>query len=112
MNVAKALFEYCKKDTTPLDIIIQAVNLIDGYTIKNTDKKEILTGILKRIAMGEDQKMGTFDDKLSEKTLEALIIMIDSECIDYVIDGLVKHIHKDVYKNIINKCGVVIKMKK
>lgn len=112
INVTTALFEYCKKDTPPLDVIIKAVNLIDCYNIKNCEKKSIVKGILKRIAMGEDQHMGTFDDKLHENTLDALLIMVDSECIDFIIDGLVKHIHRDVYKSIINKCGFVIKIRK
>jgi hypothetical protein len=110
-DVAFALLNMSTKDTKPIDLVKTGVQILQNKPISKQDKKEILKAILTKIAMGEDGVIGTFDDRLSPETLNTLLVIIDSEMIDFVIAGIVSVSKKEGFKSVFNRCGVCIQWK-
>ena len=100
------------KQTMPIDLVKNGVELLQNKPISNVEKKAILKQILTMVALGDDGIKGTFDDRLSDKTLEVLLVMVDSELIDFVIAGIVAVSKKEGFKSVFNRCGVCIQWKK
>ena len=110
-EVVCGLIEVSTKETKPIELIQVGVSILKGKPISNTDKKNILKAIITRVAYGNDGIVGTFDDRLSPETLNTLLVIIDSEMIDFVIAGIVSISKKEGFKNIFDRCGVCIKWK-
>jgi hypothetical protein len=110
-EVFEGLTKICNKEATPIDIIKTGVKILEGKPINKAFKKEILVAVLKRIAYGQDGLADTEDDKLSPETLNMLIMLIESEFLDAVIDGIIVSFKK-VGLTIFDRCGVLIKFKK
>jgi hypothetical protein len=95
MDIAHALLKCCDKDTKPLDVIKKGVELLDRNKVyDNKTKRYILIEIIKMYAVGEDGQGGTADDRLSPETVSILTMLIESEMIGLVIDGIVAGIRK------------------
>ena len=93
-ETAIGLFQVLTKESTPLQIISKGVELLNGKPISGSTKKQVLKHILTQIARGSDGIMGTDDDRISPETLQVLLVMVDSQLLDVVIDGVVATLKK------------------
>ena len=110
-EVFDGLTKICNREATPIEIIKTGVKILEGKPIDKVFKKEILIAVLKRIAYGQDGLADTEDDRLSPETLNILIMLIESECLDAVIDGIMVSFKK-VGLTVFDRCGVLIKFRK
>jgi hypothetical protein len=109
-NVATNLYRFIEKSHTAIDIIQQGVKLLEDYdNVKPQEKKKLLKTILISLSKGKDAIVGTADDNVSPATLQALLLLVDSGMLDFVIDGVVKNIH--TYKRTYKICGICLKIK-
>ena len=109
-DVALALLDVCTKQTMPIDLVKIGVELLQNKPISNVEKKAILKQILTKFALGDDGVISA-DDRLSDTTLNVLLVVVDSDLIDVVIDGIVSISKKEGFRNVFNSCGVCIKWK-
>jgi hypothetical protein len=110
-EVFDAMLKACTKSSLPTDIIKAGVEVLQYKTIDKSFKKEIIKNMLQRIAYGKDAKKGTDDDILSQQTLELLIVLIDTDIIDTLIDGVVVGLKKVGFRNCFNRFGILIQWK-
>jgi hypothetical protein len=97
-EVFKVMLTACTKEASPVDIIRIGVNELNGKPIAKHFKKEIIKAIIERIAHGRDGVPNTEDDRLSPKTVEMLLMLLETDAIDYVIDGVVSVVKKSGFK--------------
>jgi heterodisulfide reductase subunit C len=93
-EVFTELLKVCTKDVTVIDIIRVGVEMLQGKPISKPFKKQVLKTVLEKIARGRDNVANTEDDRLSKNTLSVLIMMVESEALDDIIEGIyltVKH---------------------
>jgi hypothetical protein len=93
-NVFQTVLSACTKEAKPIDIIKSGVDVLNGKPIEKHFKKEILKAVIERIAAGNDGIHGTADDRLSKETMAILLVLLESNLIDTVIDGIVVQIKK------------------
>jgi len=111
-DVFQTVLLACTKEAKPIDIIQSGVEVLNAKPIEKHFKKEILKAVIERIAAGNDGIQGTADDRLTPETLRVLIVLLESDVINTVIDGIVVQIKKAGFKNIFDRCGVLIRYKK
>lgn len=110
-EVFLGLIAIATKSTTPSELLEKGVEILQNKPISNVQKKEVLKSIIKKIAYGSDGIPNSWDDRLSEDTLNILLMAIDSQLMDALIDGIVVNFKKVGFKEIFNKCGILIKWK-
>jgi hypothetical protein len=112
-EVFQTVLSACTKEAKPIDIIKSGVNVLNGKpSIEKHFKKEILKSVIERIAQGKDGIAGTEDDRLSPQTVDILMTLVNSEVVDYVIDGIVAQVKRADFRTLFNRCGVLIGFKK
>lgn len=101
--IAKEVFTEVLKissfDTTPIQLIKKAVDVLHNKPIDKVFKKEIVKAVIERIAYGRDGIRGTTDDRLSAHTTELLITLINSELLDTLVDGVVNKFKTSGFPN-------------
>ena len=100
-EVFDAVSVVINKDAKPVDIIKTGIDVLQSKPIDKQLKKTIIKAVINKIAHGKDGIAGTEDDRLSAHTVMVLVMLLESEMIDVVIDGIVATIKK---KQNIFKC--------
>jgi len=111
-EVFETILSACTKEASPIDIIKTGVAVLNGKPINKNMKQQILKAVIERIAHGKDGIAGTEDDRLSAKTVEMLLMLLESDVVDYVIDGIVAQVKRADFKTLFNRCNVLIRWKK
>jgi len=108
-EIVKGLLDISTKEMKPLVLVEEGVKLLQDKPFNKNTKKEILKAIIQQIAYGADGVCNTFDDRLSPETLNILLMIIETDTVDYIIDGIVANFKKLKVKTLFNKCGVLIR---
>ena len=107
----ESILKVSNKSSLPIQLIELGVSMLYNKPMDKHLKKELLKRVLERIALGRDNIMGTDDDVLSQRTLNLLITLLESDIIDTVIDGVVSN-HKKITFTKIQTCfGTVLRRK-
>jgi hypothetical protein len=93
-EVFNVMLSKCTKEAKPIDIIKSGVEALQTKQINKSFKREIVKAVIEKIAAGNDGIHGTADDRLSPETLQVLIVLLESDVINTVIDGIVVQIKK------------------
>lgn len=111
-EVYHEMLKVCSNTATPTSIIQTGVELLQKKNIDKNLKKEIIKAVVRKFALGTDGISNTEDDRLSEQTLVVLIMLIESDLIDTVIDGIVSQIKKSGFTKCFHRFGMLIQYKK
>ena len=87
-DIITALINISTKQTRPIDLLNTGVDILHKKNIRNEYKKLILKEIITKIAIGEIGFKEKFDELLHEKTLDALLVIVDSDLLDPLISGV------------------------
>lgn len=110
-EVFNAMLAACTREASPIDIIKTGVVLLNRKPIDKSFKKEMIKAIIERIAHGHDGVANTEDDRLSPKTLDMLLMLLENDVIDYVIEGVVTTVKMNKFRTCFNRFGVLIRYK-
>lgn len=97
-TIAKEVFDAISSSSTkhssPIDIIKTGVELLQPKPIEKSLKKEVLKGVIKKIAYGNDGLPNTADDRLSHQTTEILIMLVETDIVSEIIDSIAHKVKK------------------
>jgi hypothetical protein len=95
MELARILLNSCDNKTSPLEVLKKGVELLQKNTLYDEEaKQKMLIEIVSLYANGKDGFADTDDDRLSPETVKVLTVLIESDMVGYVIDGIVANIKK------------------
>jgi hypothetical protein len=106
-----SILKVSNKSSIAVELIQTGISVLYNKPIDKHLKKELLKRVLERIALGRDNIKGTDDDVLSQRTLNLLITLLDSEMIDTIIDGVVSNYNKTTFTKIQTCFGTVLRRK-
>jgi hypothetical protein len=106
-----SILKVSNKTSLPIQLIEAGISVLYNKPIDKHLKKELLKRVLERIALGRDNLKDTDDDVLSQRTLNLLITLLDSEMIDLIIDGVVSNYKKTSFTKIQTCFGTVLRRK-